>query len=241
MRSSEREVDQFADTYVPAAPLEPEFEDFLGKLVKKIGKGVKSVAKTAAKGVATLGLGAGPGQDQGAGQAAAQPGAAEGASAGCRSRSSRRRASSPSGSGLRRSRAGAAAPRRSAPGPEPVGDAGDGGRRHRSRRSIPRPTRVRPCRRRPAPTCRRCSSSSIGRSRRRCCRATRVPFELELARTRASSNGQAARPVFTRSRSGAPSADRSGAGEPQGRREPGAVRRELPARGVAGRAASRRG
>ncbi len=44
-------------TMCPATPLEPEFEDFLGKLIKKVGKGVKSVAKAAAKGVASLALG----------------------------------------------------------------------------------------------------------------------------------------------------------------------------------------
>jgi hypothetical protein len=53
----EGELEAFADNYVPAAPLEPEFEDFLGKLIKKVGKGVTSVAKAAAKGVASLALG----------------------------------------------------------------------------------------------------------------------------------------------------------------------------------------
>src|ERR671923_78109 len=41
------EIDQFAESYVPSAPLEPEFQEFLGKLVKKIGRGIKSVAKKA--------------------------------------------------------------------------------------------------------------------------------------------------------------------------------------------------
>ena len=53
----EGELETFADNYVPAAPLEPEFEEFLGKLIKKVGKGVKSVAKAAAKGVASFALG----------------------------------------------------------------------------------------------------------------------------------------------------------------------------------------
>ncbi len=53
----EGELETFADNYVPATPLEPEFEEFLGKLIKKVGKGVKSVAKAAAKGVASLALG----------------------------------------------------------------------------------------------------------------------------------------------------------------------------------------
>ena len=38
----EQEIDLFAETLRARAPLEPAFEDFLGKLVKKIGKGVKA-------------------------------------------------------------------------------------------------------------------------------------------------------------------------------------------------------
>ena len=53
----DREMDLFAERYAPPTALEPEFQDFLGKLVKKIGKGVKSVAKVAVKGITTLGLG----------------------------------------------------------------------------------------------------------------------------------------------------------------------------------------
>lgn len=53
----EGEIDAFAERYAPATPLEPEFQEFLGKLVKKIGKGVRAVAKTAAKSALTLGLG----------------------------------------------------------------------------------------------------------------------------------------------------------------------------------------
>jgi hypothetical protein len=49
----DREMDLFAETYAPASALEPEFQDFLGKLVKKIGRGVRSIAKKAV----TLGLG----------------------------------------------------------------------------------------------------------------------------------------------------------------------------------------
>ena len=45
----EGELDQFAELYAPGTALEPEFEDFLGKLARKIGKGVKAVAKVAAK------------------------------------------------------------------------------------------------------------------------------------------------------------------------------------------------
>jgi hypothetical protein len=53
----DRELDEFADRYTSGASLEPEFQDFLGKLIKKIGKGVKAVAKVAVKGITTLGLG----------------------------------------------------------------------------------------------------------------------------------------------------------------------------------------
>lgn len=51
------EIDMFADRYVPATPLEPAFQELLGKLVKKIGRGVRAVAKSAVKGAMTLGLG----------------------------------------------------------------------------------------------------------------------------------------------------------------------------------------
>jgi hypothetical protein len=53
----DREIESFAESFASSAPLEPEFEDFLGKLVKKIAKGVKTVAKTAVKAATTLGLG----------------------------------------------------------------------------------------------------------------------------------------------------------------------------------------
>lgn len=53
----DRELDVFAEGYAPSTSLAPEFEDFLGKLVKKIGRGMRAVAKTAAKGITQLGLG----------------------------------------------------------------------------------------------------------------------------------------------------------------------------------------
>jgi hypothetical protein len=53
----DREIDHFAESYAPASGLEPEFQDFLGKLVSKIGKGLRTVAKTAVKGITALGLG----------------------------------------------------------------------------------------------------------------------------------------------------------------------------------------
>ncbi len=53
----DRELESFPESYVPAASLEPEFQDFLGKLVKKVARGVRSIAKKAAQGIATLGPG----------------------------------------------------------------------------------------------------------------------------------------------------------------------------------------
>jgi hypothetical protein len=53
----DREIDQFAESYAPAAGLEPEFQNFFGKLLKKIGKGVRAVAKGAIQGITALGLG----------------------------------------------------------------------------------------------------------------------------------------------------------------------------------------
>lgn len=54
---AEHEFDSFLDTYAPAAPQEPEFENFFGKLVKKIGKVAKAAASTAWKGIKTVALG----------------------------------------------------------------------------------------------------------------------------------------------------------------------------------------
>ena len=54
----DQELDQFAERYVPASPLEPEFEDFLKKFIRKVGRGVRTLAKTAVKGITTLGVGA---------------------------------------------------------------------------------------------------------------------------------------------------------------------------------------
>ena len=53
----DREFDLFAESYAPATPLEPEFQDFLKTLGKKIGRGVRAAAKSAVKGITTLGLG----------------------------------------------------------------------------------------------------------------------------------------------------------------------------------------
>jgi hypothetical protein len=54
---TEAEVDAFAERYSPSTTLSPEFEDFLGKLVKKVAKGVKGLAKKAGKFALKLGLG----------------------------------------------------------------------------------------------------------------------------------------------------------------------------------------
>lgn len=52
----EHEVEQFTAAYAPREPLAPEFEQFLGKLVRKVGKAAKAVAGKALRGVARLGL-----------------------------------------------------------------------------------------------------------------------------------------------------------------------------------------
>jgi hypothetical protein len=51
------EVDAFAERYSPSTSLSPEFEEFLGKLVKKVAKGVKGLAKKAVSVAAKIGLG----------------------------------------------------------------------------------------------------------------------------------------------------------------------------------------
>lgn len=51
------EVDSFVEAYAPAEPLAPAFENFFGKLLKKVGGFVSSVAGKALQGLASLGLG----------------------------------------------------------------------------------------------------------------------------------------------------------------------------------------
>ena len=53
----ESEIETFFEQYSPSARIDPAFENFLGKLVKKIGKTVKKVAGKALQGVTQLGLG----------------------------------------------------------------------------------------------------------------------------------------------------------------------------------------
>jgi hypothetical protein len=52
----EHEIDRFADGYVPREALDPEFEQFFGKLVRKVKKAAKAVAGKALRGIAQLGL-----------------------------------------------------------------------------------------------------------------------------------------------------------------------------------------
>jgi hypothetical protein len=49
----ESELESFLERYSPSAQIDPEFENFFGKLLKKVGKAVKGVAK----GIAKIGLG----------------------------------------------------------------------------------------------------------------------------------------------------------------------------------------
>jgi hypothetical protein len=49
----EREIESFFELYSPSAQIDPAFENFFGKLLKKVGKAVKRVAK----GIAKIGLG----------------------------------------------------------------------------------------------------------------------------------------------------------------------------------------
>ncbi|MGH7335541.1 MAG: hypothetical protein ACREKS_22905, partial [Candidatus Rokuibacteriota bacterium] len=53
----EREIETFLEQYSPSVPVDPAFENFFGKLFKKIGKAVKKVAGKAWQGIETLGLG----------------------------------------------------------------------------------------------------------------------------------------------------------------------------------------
>jgi hypothetical protein len=53
----QQEIESFAEQYAGPSTLEPAFEDFLGKLLKKVAKGVKAVAGKAVQGIAKIGLG----------------------------------------------------------------------------------------------------------------------------------------------------------------------------------------
>ena len=47
----QQEIESFAERYAPPSTLEPAFEEFLGKLLKKVTKGVKAVAGKASRGL----------------------------------------------------------------------------------------------------------------------------------------------------------------------------------------------
>ena len=53
----EQEIDSFIDGYTPQANFDPEFENFFGKLAKKLGKVAKAAAGTALRGLKKLALG----------------------------------------------------------------------------------------------------------------------------------------------------------------------------------------
>jgi hypothetical protein len=53
----EREIETFFEQYSPSVQVDPAFENFFGKLAKKIGKAVKNVAGKAWQGIKKLGLG----------------------------------------------------------------------------------------------------------------------------------------------------------------------------------------
>jgi hypothetical protein len=53
----DHEIDSFVEGYTPAAPLDPEFEQFFGGLIKKIGRAAKAAAGTAWQGLKKIGLG----------------------------------------------------------------------------------------------------------------------------------------------------------------------------------------
>lgn len=52
----EHEIEQFTAAYAPREAMEPEFENFFGKLIRKVGKAAKAVAGKALRGIAQLGL-----------------------------------------------------------------------------------------------------------------------------------------------------------------------------------------
>jgi hypothetical protein len=53
----DHEIDSFVEGYTPASPLDPEFEQFFGGLVKKIGRAAKAAAGKAWQGLKKIGLG----------------------------------------------------------------------------------------------------------------------------------------------------------------------------------------
>lgn len=53
----DHEIESFVASYAPPSGLEPEFEDFFGKLLRKVGKLAKSAVGTAWRSIKTLALG----------------------------------------------------------------------------------------------------------------------------------------------------------------------------------------
>jgi hypothetical protein len=51
------EIDSFVEGYAPSTPFEPEFENFFGKLIKKVAKGVRAVAGKAWQAAKKVALG----------------------------------------------------------------------------------------------------------------------------------------------------------------------------------------
>ncbi len=56
-RIVEQEVETFFEQYLPSVQVDPAFENFFGKLIKKVGKVVKKVASKAWQGIKKIGLG----------------------------------------------------------------------------------------------------------------------------------------------------------------------------------------
>ena len=52
----DREVESFVERYSPSATLDPEFENFFGKLIKKVGSAVKTAASKGWQGIKKIGL-----------------------------------------------------------------------------------------------------------------------------------------------------------------------------------------
>lgn len=53
----DREIESFLERYLASASIEPSFENFLGKMFKKVGRAVKAVAGKAWQGIKKIGLG----------------------------------------------------------------------------------------------------------------------------------------------------------------------------------------
>ena len=53
----DHEIDSFVEGYTPPAPLDPEFEQFFGGLVKKLGRAAKAAAGKAWQGIKKIALG----------------------------------------------------------------------------------------------------------------------------------------------------------------------------------------